>query len=117
MRQLIARFLEAAGIPRPTEAETGEQALELFAQGQFDLVLTDWHLQGISGLEVLSKIRSKNPKLPVIIMTTEAGEDHRQQAEAAGVTDYLMKPFDTKTRQRLLKHCRQQRNLKTPSAE
>ena len=51
------------------------------------------------------------------MMTTEAGDDQLQQAQEAGVTDYLVKPFGVETRQQLLEHCQKQREMELPTAE
>ena len=86
----------------------GNEALATFKPGQFDLVLTDWNMPGKTGLEVVQGIRAQDPKVPIIMITTEAEKSRVMQAIQAGVSDYLVKPFTADTlRQKLEKHCAQ----------
>ncbi|MDR2345298.1 MAG: response regulator [Planctomycetaceae bacterium] len=106
MRKIILRALLAVGIKDVTEAADGVQAVEIFnSGGKFDMVLTDWNMPGKTGLEVLKAIRAKDEKIPVIMVTTEAERTRVLEAIAAGVTDYLVKPFTSDTlREKLEKH-------------
>jgi two-component system chemotaxis response regulator CheY len=105
MRRLLSRFLEAAGAGAPLEASNADQAIALFKPGGFDLVICDVNMPGRDGLEVLRDIRKRDPDVPVIIMTTEAGEDTMRRARRDGATEYLVKPFDVEARQKLLQFC------------
>ena len=105
MRTILCRSLAAAGIPAVTEAADGSEAVALFVPGQFDLVLTDWNMPRMSGLEVVQDIRVRDKKVPIIMITTEAEKSRVLQAIGAGVSDYLIKPFTTDTlREKLAKH-------------
>ena len=105
MRKIIIRSLQATGITDITEASDGSEAVALFKPGEFDMVLTDWNMPGLSGLEVLQRIRTQDTKVPVIMVTTEAEKSRVLQAIQAGVTDYLVKPFTADTfREKLEKH-------------
>jgi len=105
MRKIIIRSLQAVGVPSATEAADGNEALALFKPGQFDLVLTDWNMPGKTGLEVVQGIRAQDPKVPIIMVTTEAEKGRVMQAIQAGVSDYLVKPFTADTlRAKLEKH-------------
>lgn len=105
MRKIIIRSLQAVGVPTATEAADGNEALALFKPGQFDLVLTDWNMPGKTGLEVVQGIRAQDPKVPIIMVTTEAEKGRVMQAIQAGVSDYLVKPFTADTlRAKLEKH-------------
>jgi two-component system chemotaxis response regulator CheY len=105
MRKIILRNLLAIGVPSAVEASDGNEAVRLFAPGQFDLVLTDWNMPGKSGLEVIQEIRTKDAKVPIIMITTEAEKSRVVQAIQAGVSDYLVKPFTPDTlREKLEKH-------------
>jgi len=106
MRKIILRSLQAVGLPGAVEAADGNEALAAFKPGQFDLVLTDWNMPGKTGLEVVQGIRAQDPKVPIIMVTTEAEKTRVMQAIQAGVSDYLVKPFTADTlRQKLEKHC------------
>jgi two-component system chemotaxis response regulator CheY len=105
MRKIILRSLNAVGIPSAVEAADGNEAVATFIPGQFDLVLTDWNMPGKSGLEVTREIRVQDPKVPIIMITTEAEKERVVAAIQAGVTDYLVKPFTAETlQQKLDKH-------------
>lgn len=105
MRKIILRSLQAVGVTDITEASDGSEALAIFKPGEFDLVLTDWNMPGMTGLEVLQGIRTQDANIPVIMVTTEAEKTRVLQAIQAGVSDYLVKPFTADTlREKLEKH-------------
>ena len=105
MRKIILRSLQAVGVTDVVEAADGTEAVALFKPGTFDMVLTDWNMPGMTGLEVLQAIRAQDTKIPVIMVTTEAEKSRVLQAIQAGVTDYLVKPFTADTlREKLEKH-------------
>jgi two-component system, chemotaxis family, chemotaxis protein CheY len=94
MRKAIRRWLSTFGDYTITEASDGSQAIALFRPGEFDLVLTDWNMPGKSGLDVVREIRSKDHKIPIIMSTSVAEEEHVIEAIQAGVSDYLLKPVN-----------------------
>ena len=105
MRKIILRSLNAVGVPSAVEAADGEEAVKLFSPGDFDLVLTDWNMPGKNGLEVIQEIRSRDPDIPIIMVTTEAEKTRVLEAIQAGVSDYLVKPFTADAlREKLEKH-------------
>jgi two-component system, chemotaxis family, chemotaxis protein CheY len=108
MRKIIIRSLNAIGVADAdiTEAADGEQAIALFDQGSFDLVLTDWNMPQRSGLEVIETIRARGSTVPIIMITTEAEKRRVLDAIRAGVSDYLIKPFDAESlREKVEKLC------------
>lgn len=105
MRMLIKRSLGSVGLDDITEAADGDEAVEKFTSGEFDIVLTDWNMPGKTGLEVLKEIRKVNTDVPVIMVTTESEKSRVVEAIQAGVTDYLAKPFTAETlKEKLEKH-------------
>ncbi len=76
-----------------TTAASGEEALEIFRQQVFPLVLTDIHMGGLSGFDVLEEIRRIAPETAVIIMSSDASPEHLDRAKNAGAADFLAKPF------------------------
>lgn len=105
MRKIILRSLNAVGVTDITEAADGEEAIKVFGEGGFNLVLTDWNMPGKSGLEVIQAIRATNKEVPIIMVTTEAEKSRVLEAIQAGVSDYLVKPFTADTlREKLAKH-------------
>ncbi len=77
----------------PVLAETGEMGLELLKKEDFDLVIVDLKLPGISGMDVLKRSREDNPEIPVIMITGYATVETAVEAMKAGAFDYLVKPF------------------------
>jgi two-component system chemotaxis response regulator CheY len=105
MRKIIIRSLNAVGVPSAIEASNGDEALEMFRPGDFDLVLTDWNMRGKSGLEVTREIRKQDAEVRIIMMSSEVEKSHVMRAVQAGVSDYLVKPFTADTlRAKLAKH-------------
>ncbi|MCH9727358.1 MAG: response regulator [Planctomycetes bacterium] len=93
MRTIQKRCLSKLGIEDVTEAEDGVQALEIYNSGTFDIVLSDWNMPNMDGLQLLKEIRLLNKEIPIIMITTEAERARVVTAIQAGVSDYLVKPF------------------------
>lgn len=85
--------LEASGHD-VTPASDGETGVRLATERDFDLVISDFRMPGLGGLQVLEKIRAAKPRLPVILMTAYSTTERAIEATKAGAFDYLMKPFD-----------------------
>jgi two-component system, chemotaxis family, chemotaxis protein CheY len=81
------------------EAADGQEALAQCAQNAPDVILLDWNMPIMSGMDFLKAYRAGNVSTPakVIFCTTENGIDHIQAAIAAGADEYVMKPFDRET--------------------
>lgn len=75
-------------------ATRGDDGLALACSSPCDLVITDLKLPGVSGLELLTRLRAAKPKLPVILMTAHGSTDTAIEATKLGAYDYLPKPFD-----------------------
>jgi two-component system, chemotaxis family, chemotaxis protein CheY len=97
MRKIILRSLNAVGFSDTVEANDGQEAVDAFERGGIDLILTDWNMPGKSGLDVVREIRAKNTTVPIIMVTTEAEKRRVVEAISAGVSDYLLKPFQAET--------------------
>lgn len=91
LAEAVRRELEADGY-RVRYAADGRRALELFEQEPPDLVILDWLLPGLDGLEVLRRIRSQSP-VPVLMLTARTDEIDRVLGLEVGADDYLTKPF------------------------
>jgi two-component system chemotaxis response regulator CheY len=99
MRRIIKNTLKQLGYPNTDEAEDGEKALEKVRNEPFDLVVSDWNMPNMNGLDLLKAIR-QDPKLsalPVLMVTTEAEMDHILEAIRSGVNSYILKPFTPET--------------------
>jgi DNA-binding response OmpR family regulator len=94
LARLVARELEAAGY-EVRHAEDGAKALELAADEPPDLVVLDWMLPGMDGLEVLRRLR-QGSAVPVLMLTARAEEVDRVIGLEVGADDYLTKPFSNR---------------------
>ncbi len=95
MRKIIARGLNSLWVDEVVESADGVDALAKFGNGEgFDLVITDWNMPNMNGLELIQKIRGDGHKIPIMMITTEAEKSQVLLAIQAGVNDYLVKPFD-----------------------
>jgi CheY-like chemotaxis protein/anti-sigma regulatory factor (Ser/Thr protein kinase) len=90
-RELAERCLEGLDNLEVLFAESGRQALELLAQRQPDLVLTDLRMPGMDGIELVGKIHEPYPRMPVVLMTSKGSEQAAVQALAAGAASYVPK--------------------------
>lgn len=76
-------------------AEDGMEAFDLFNEYNFDLIITDLNMPRMDGIELIRKIRAgdKNNTIPIILLTTESEEKDKQMGMEAGVSSYMIKPF------------------------
>jgi two-component system, chemotaxis family, chemotaxis protein CheY len=99
MRRIIKKLLGEIGFTDIEEAGDGTEALELIGQHEFGLVISDWNMQPMTGLDLLTRVRN-NPKtcdLPFIMVTAETKPDNVLAAKQHGVNNYIAKPFDAAT--------------------
>jgi two-component system chemotaxis response regulator CheY len=95
MRQILSATLTTAGY-EVTLAADGEEGLENALAMPYDLVLTDQHMPGKTGLDLITALRG-NPAYqvtPILVLTTESGEPFKAAARAAGATGWIEKPLD-----------------------
>jgi DNA-binding NtrC family response regulator len=92
-RQITADTLREEGFA-VEEAAVGKRAIELLALSRFDVVLTDLMMPGMSGEELLAKVRGTYPGSQVVVLTAHGSTDSVVQAMKAGAFDYLEKPTD-----------------------
>jgi len=94
--QILFLLLKSEGFD-PIIAHSGESALAMMEQGLPDAVLMDIKMPGMNGMEVLRRSRSRNPGLPVLMMTAFGGIDHAVESIKIGAYDFLSKPIDNNT--------------------
>jgi two-component system chemotaxis response regulator CheY len=95
MRRIIKNLLRDLGFTNTQEADDGTTALPMLRNGDFDFLVTDWNMPGMTGLDLLKQVRA-DPKLaalPVLMVTAEAKRDQIIEAAQAGVNGYVVKPF------------------------
>lgn len=94
LRDAISLILEAAG-HRVALAASGPEALGILERQRFNLVISDLRMDPMDGLELLARIRSLNPQLPVLLMTAFGDVDKAVAAMRGGACEFLMKPFES----------------------
>ena len=93
MRKVLIGALEKGGIIDTGEAEDGAKTVEAVKTGDYDLVLLDWNMPGMSGIEALRAIRGAGNEIPIIMVTTEAQRWRVIEALKSGANNYIVKPF------------------------
>jgi two-component system chemotaxis response regulator CheY len=95
LRQMVSFSLKSAGYG-VTEAADGVEALELAQRQQFDLVLTDQNMPNMDGLTLIQRLRQMPnfKRTPILMLTTESGDEMKSKGRAAGATGWIVKPFD-----------------------
>jgi len=99
MRRIIRNLLTQIGFDDIEEAEDGENALTKMRAKQFGLVLSDWNMTPVTGLELLKTVRADSAlsKTPFILITAESKPENILAAKQAGVNNYIIKPFNAET--------------------
>ena len=106
IRRIVIKALGLVGITDAREAADGAEALKATQEQDFDLILLDWNMPKLTGIETLRALRQAGKKTPVIMVTTEAEKSRVIEAIKTGANDYLIKPFTADTlREKLEKHC------------
>ena len=93
IRWVLERALKQAGMS-PIAFEDADSAMSALRRGEPDVLVTDIRMPGRSGLELLDDVRTRRPKLPVIVMTAHSDLDSAVAAYQGGAFEYLPKPFD-----------------------
>lgn len=103
VRSIIREMLVAFGFGSIEEAEDGEEAWDLIQEraggdAAFGLVLTDWLMPGMEGVDLVREIRAAEPtrELPVLMITSQGQASQWSEARAAGISGFVLKPFDRK---------------------
>src|SRR3954471_13616130 len=92
-RSLLETFLHAQGY-QTHSAASGEAALQLLLEEKFSMMISDVRMPGMSGLEMLRRVRQKHPDLPVLLVTAFADIRSAVTAMRDGAVNYLAKPID-----------------------
>jgi len=99
MRRIIKNLLRELGFHDISEADDGASALPMLKGSDFDLLITDWNMPVMEGIELIREVRA-DPRLaalPVLMVTAEARRDQIVMAAEAGVNGYIVKPFTAQT--------------------
>lgn len=94
VRGIVEKIVASIGF-EALHASNGKEALELLEAGTVHLVLLDWNMPVLNGIDVIKKMRSDDrfKNIPVLMVSTESEEDRIKQAITAGAQAYLTKPF------------------------
>ncbi len=95
MRRIVRNVLKQIGYTSVEEAPDGQAALKNLKGGGFGLVVSEWNMPVMSGIELLRAIRAdaELKALPVLMVTAEAQKENIIEAVQAGVSNYVVKPF------------------------
>ncbi|HSF10830.1 MAG TPA: chemotaxis response regulator CheY [Nitrospirales bacterium] len=95
MRRIVKNVLRQIGFSDIVEAENGQDALTKLKAGGFGLVVSDWNMPVMQGIELLRAVRAdaELKTLPFLMVTAEAQKENLIEAVQAGVSNYVVKPF------------------------
>lgn len=95
IRELLHQALGKAGFT-VTTANDGVEGVEAFNQSEVDVVITDINMPRMDGFGVIDAIRggNVNSRVPILVLTTESGDDLKARARKSGATGWIVKPFD-----------------------
>ncbi len=99
MLRIIRNLLKQLDFNNVDEASDGAEALKLLREKDFELVISDWNMEPMTGLQLLREVRSdiKLKELPFIMITAESKTENVVAAKEAGVSNYIVKPFNAET--------------------
>src|SRR5690242_18082425 len=105
MLRIIRNLLKQLNLENVQEATDGSSALKMLRDGNYGLVISDWNMEPMTGLQLLKEVRAdaKLKALPFIMVTAESKTENVVAAKEAGVSNYIVKPFNAETlRQKLV---------------
>lgn len=99
MRRIIKNLLRDLGFTNISEADDGQTALPMLESSDFDFLITDWNMPGMTGIDLLKAVRAdaRLSSIPVLMVTAEAKKEQIVEAAQAGVNGYVVKPFTAET--------------------
>lgn len=101
MLRIVRNLLKQINFNNVEEASDGTEALQKLRSGQFGLVISDWNMEPMTGLQLLQEVRAdaRLKPTPFIMVTAESKAENIVAAKAAGVSNYIVKPFNAETLQ------------------
>ena len=97
MRKVLIGALGRAGITDVSQAGDGKEAVDAVQTEDFGLILMDWNMPNMLGIDAVKAIRALGKKVPIIMVTTEAEKTRVIDALKAGANNYIIKPFEPAT--------------------
>jgi len=93
MVRIISNTLKRIGVEDIVTAADGQEGFDKYNEEKPDLVMTDWNMPNMNGLELVKAIRKIDDETPIVMITTEGGKAEVITALKAGVNNYIVKPF------------------------
>lgn len=105
MRRIVKNILKQIGFTDIAEAEDGKNALKMLQNDKFGLIMCDWNMPEMPGIELLNRIRADEQLkgIPFVMVTAEAQKENILDAVKAGVNSYIVKPFTAEIVEQKLK--------------
>ncbi|MEC9291485.1 MAG: chemotaxis response regulator CheY [Pseudomonadota bacterium] len=105
MRRIVMNLMRQLGFTNMIEAADGELAWEVLENDNIDLIVSDWNMPNMTGMELLKKVRASEEykHIPFIMVTAEGKKENVIAAVQAGVNNYIVKPFNAATLKEKLK--------------
>ena len=99
MQRILTNLLKQLGFTNVESASDGQQALGMLNDDKFDFVISDWNMEPMTGIELLREVRGSDSlkHLPFIMITAESKTENVVAAKQAGVSNYIVKPFNAET--------------------
>jgi len=99
MLRIIRNLLKQLGFNNVDEATDGSMALQMLRVGNYGLIISDWNMEPMTGLQLLREVRAdaKLKATPFIMVTAESKTENVIAAKEAGVSNYIVKPFNAET--------------------
>jgi len=99
MRRIVKNILRQLGFTNIIEADDGKAALYILKKEKIDLILSDWNMPEMPGIELLKAVRSDDElkDIPFLMVTAEADKENIIEAVKLGVSNYIVKPFTAET--------------------
>lgn len=94
MRKVLIGALSRAEITDVDQAADGKEAVTKAAAGDYNLILMDWYMPNMLGIDAVKAIRAAGNDVPIIMVTTEAEKSRVIEALKAGANNYIIKPFE-----------------------
>lgn len=99
MLRIVGNLLKQLGFSNVDEATDGTMALDMFKKKNYGLIISDWNMEPMSGFDLLKSVRggTANSNVPFIMVTAESKTENVIAAKQAGVSNYIVKPFNAET--------------------
>jgi len=99
MLRIVENLLKQLGFKNIHQATDGTMALRMLRDGSFGMIISDWNMEPMTGLQLLKEVRADNKLrvIPFIMVTAESKVENVAAAKEAGVNNYIVKPFNAET--------------------